>query len=408
MRLHWPDGVCGVWASGRRGIWLSRAKTSYCIGESICAFEMRAELNLAHGRLHLPVFLPDATYGVVRGLDPTDLHGCRVQALMMNAFHLMRRPGSSIIRRLGGVHRMFGWGGPIITDSGGFQAYSLIRQNPRLGRIADRGLIFRPEGSSRKINLTPEKSVRLQLAYGTDVVICLDDCTHVDDSLATQRESVARTIAWARRSKAEYVRRVGVRQDADKENEGQRPLIFAVIQGGGVPELRRQCAQELLEIGFDGFGLGGWPLDGQGNLLTDIIGYVRELVPPEYPLHALGVGHPAHIITCARMGYGLFDSSMPTRDARHGRLRIWEEGGLPTDPSESGWFSYLYVQDARHIRDDAPISSRCDCLCCSNYSRALMHHLFKMGDSLYYRLATIHNLRFVAQLMRRIRDERHE
>jgi len=365
---------------------------------------MKAQLNLAHGRLRLPAFLPDATHGVVRALDPIDLHGCRVQGVMMNVFHLMQRPGSGAIKRVGGLRAMFGWDGPIVTDSGGFQAYSLIRQNPKLGSLTRRGLIFRPEGRSRKINLSPEKSVRLQMSYGADVVICLDDCTHVDDAPSAQRESVSRTIAWARRCKAEYLRRM---DEASGPEADRRPLIFAVVQGGGIAELRRQCAQELLEIGFDGFGLGGWPLDSQGNLLTDIIGYVRELIPPEFPMHALGVGHPAHILTCASMGYDLFDSSMPTRDARHGRLQVWEQDGLPASPSMSGWFSYLYMQDSRHIRDGAPISSRCDCLCCANYSRALVHHLFKMGDSLYHRLATIHNLRFMTQLMRRIRDERN-
>jgi len=363
----------------------------------------RAHLNLAHGRLDLPAFLPDATHGVVRALDPADLQGCRVQAVMMNAFHLMQRPGSTTIKRLGGLHRMFAWPGPIATDSGGFQAYSLIRQDPRRGSLSDRGLVYRPEGSSRKINLSPQKSLRLQMDYGADLVICLDDCTHVDDAPLEQRKSVKRTIAWARRCKAEYLRRY-----PDPHGEDHRPLIYAVIQGGGILTLRRECARELLAIGFDGFGLGGWPLDAQGNLLTEIIGYVRELVPNEFPLHALGVGHPAHILACARMGYDLFDSSMPTRDARHGRLLVWETDGLPANPTEKGWFSHLYIQDERHIKDDAPISGRCDCLCCASYSRALLHHLFKMGDSLYHRLATIHNLRFVTQLMQRIRDERRE
>jgi len=352
-------------------------RAPYNQGTDKLMHQVTTQLNLAHGRLHLPAFLPDATHGVVRTLDPIDLAGCQVQAVMMNAFHLMQRPGSSTIKRLGGLHRMFGWDGPIMTDSGGFQAYSLIRQNPRLGSLNDRGLIFRPEGSSRKINLSPEKSVRLQMGYGADMVICLDDCTHVEEAPSAQRDSVRRTIVWARRC------------------------------GGGIRELRRQCAEELLAIGFDGYALGGWPLDAQGDLLTDIIGYVRELVPPEYPAHALGVGHPAHILTCAGLGYDLFDSSMPTRDARHGRLHIWETDGLPTTPSEGGWFSYLYIQDARHMKDDAPLSSRCDCLCCANYSRAFMHHLFKMGDSLYYRLATVHNLRFITQLMQRMRDGRH-
>jgi len=361
----------------------------------------RAHLALPHGEVPLPAFLPDATYGVVRALDASDVGDCRVSAVMMNVFHLMQRPGSTIIKRFGGLHRLFGWERPIITDSGGFQAYSLIRQNPKLGSLTDDGLIFRPEGSTRKINLSPEKSVQLQIRYGADVVICLDDCTHVQESIEAQRESVRRTIKWAKRCKQEYLRWL----DADESLHSPRRLIFAVIQGGGQLELRRQCAEELLAIGFDGFGFGGWPLDAKGNLLTEVIAYTRELVPREFPMHALGVGHPRHIVECFRLGYDLFDSAMPTRDARHGRLFVFEPEE-PLNPLTGSWFSYLYIQDERHIRSDKPLSSTCDCLCCRRYSRAYLHHLFKIGDSLFLRLATIHNLRFMTQLMERLRENK--
>lgn len=357
-------------------------------------------LKVPHGVLQLPVFLPDATRGVVRSIDTADLSQCGIQALQMNVFHLMQRPGSSTIRALGGLHTMTGWDGPIITDSGGFQAYSLIRQNPAFGSLSDKGLHFRRAGS-RKFNLTPEKSVQLQVSYGTDVVVCLDDCTHVDDPLATQRESVARTVAWARRGKEEFSR--SMRQK--RVPPGQQPLLFAVIQGGGNLELRRRCAEELLQIGFDGFGFGGWPLDKEGNLLVEIIAYVRQLVPPEYPLHALGVGHPPYVVECARIGYNLFDSTMPTRDARHGRLYTFA-----TDPSAElagDWFSYVYIQDEQHVKASSPISPFCDCPCCTRYSLGYLHHLFRIRDGLYRRLATMHNLRFMTQLMERLRAGRN-
>jgi queuine tRNA-ribosyltransferase len=357
------------------------------------------ELPLAHGVVRLPAFLPDATHGVVRSLDASDVAHCQVQAVMMNVFHLMQRPGSSVIRGLKGLHSMFGWEKPIITDSGGFQAYSLIRQNPRLGNLTDHGLIFRPEGSSRKLKLSSEKSVQLQMRYGADVVVCLDDCTHVQESAEVQRESVARTVKWATRCKQEYLR-------LQEQGEGaERRLIFAVIQGGGQANLRRECAEELLSIGFDGFGFGGWPLDAQGHLLSDIIAYTRELVPPQYPMHALGVGHPQHVVECFRMGYDLFDSAMPTRDARHGRLLVMDPEGKPGDPG-TRWFSYLYIQDDQHLRNREPISRACDCLCCRQYSRAYLHHLHRIGDTLYYRLATMHNLRFMTQLMDQLRGVR--
>ncbi|HEX5501248.1 MAG TPA: tRNA guanosine(34) transglycosylase Tgt, partial [Thermomicrobiales bacterium] len=232
-------------------------------------------LELPHGAVALPAFLPDATLGVVRAVDATDLLACGVQALVMNAFHLMRRPGSSTVQALGGLHAMAGWPGPIVTDSGGFQAYSLIHENPHNGRIDDRGITFRPDGGARKFFLTPEKTVQLQLGYGTDVVVCLDDCTHVDAPAEEQRAAVRRTVAWSRRCKAEYERILAQRRTPPE----RRPLLFAVIQGGGDRDLRRECAEALLALGFDGYGYGGWPLDGQGNLLAEIIAYTRELVP---------------------------------------------------------------------------------------------------------------------------------
>ncbi len=360
--------------------------------------KQRADLHLPHGILKLPAFLPDATRGVVPSVDAQDLLACGVMGLQANVFHLMQKPGSSVVQCLGGLHRMMGWDRPIVTDSGGFQAYSLIRQSEKFGRLDNRGILFRPEGGDRRMRFTPEKSIQLQFRYGADILICLDDCTHPDASRSVQEESVRRTVAWARRCKAEFERLVGQKELPP----ARRPLLFAVIQGGALPELRRRCAEELLEIGFDGFGYGGWPLDGEGNLLTDMIAYVRELVPSEYPLHALGVGHPAHVVTCVGLGYDLLDSVMPTRDARHGRLYLWEVP--PTAPLQGDWFSYLYIGDGRHIRADDPLSPHCDCPTCTRYSRGYLHHLFKLGDGLYLRLATMHNLRFMMRLMEKLRE----
>lgn len=359
--------------------------------------------QLAHGTLDLPIYLPDATYGVVRTVDAADLESVQVQALVMNTFHLMQRPGSSTIQSLGGLHNMSGWQRPIITDSGGFQAYSLIRQNPKFGRMDSKGITFQPEGSERKFQLTPEKCVQLQISYETDIVICLDDCTHVDASDVEQRRSVERTIAWARRCKEEYNRQVSQKQ----LDETSRPRIFGVVQGGGLLELRKQCAEALLEIGFDGYGFGGWPLDGQGNLLSDILAYVRSLIPEQYPLHALGVGHPYNVLAAYNLGYGIFDSAMPTRDARHNRLYTF---ATPPDAPHSGltgkWLKYVYLEDEKHIRSDEPLSLYCDCPVCQRYSRGYLHHLFKIGDALFGRLATLHNLRFMTQLTDRIRAQK--
>lgn len=363
------------------------------------------EFQLAHGNLDLPVYLPDATYGVVRAVDAEDLLNCQVQALVMNTFHLMQKPGSTAIQSLGGIHAMSGWPRPIVTDSGGFQAYSLIHQNPKFGTISDKGLLFQPEGADRKYQLTPEKSVQLQIAYGSDVVICLDDCTHVDASMDDQRTSVFRTIAWAKRCKKEFERLVSQK----KMSEEDRPRLFGVVQGGGSLELRKQCAEALLEIGFDGYGYGGWPLDGDGNLLADILGYTREIIPPEFPMHALGVGHPYNVLACYDLGYDIFDSAMPTRDARHGRLYSYVHSERDSQAGLSGkWLKYIYINDEQHIRADSPVSQGCDCLVCRRYSMGYLRHLFKMNDSLFPRLATIHNLRFMTQLTDRLRKRGHD
>jgi queuine tRNA-ribosyltransferase len=355
-----------------------------------------SHLELPHGTLALPAFLPDATYGTVRAADAGDLRAAGVRAVVMNTFHLMQKPGSSTIDALGGLHAMSGWNGPIVTDSGGFQAYSLIRQNPRFGRLSDSGITFQPEGAMRKFQLTPEKCVQLQLAYGADVVICLDDCTHVDEAGSEQQAAVRRTIRWARRCRDEFDRQIRQR----KRTTELPPRLFAVVQGGGDMALRRACAEALLEIGFDGYGFGGWPLDAAGQLIGDILQGTRELIPRQFPMHALGVGQPGNVVACAAMGYEIFDSALPTRDARGGRVYVFN-----VDPRQAAtrlrgeWYNYLYLADKKHIKNARPLSEWCDCYTCQHYSTGYLHHLHKMGETLFLRLATIHNLRFMAQLM---------
>lgn len=360
-------------------------------------------LRLPHGEVALPAFLPDATLGVVRSVSSEDLLACDTPALVMNAFHLMQRPGSSTVQALGGLHRMAGWPRPIITDSGGFQAYSLIAQNAKFGSINNNGITIRPEGSDRKLQLTPEKAMQLQLSYDTDIAICLDECTHVDAPEEAQRAAVERTIQWAQRCRVEFDRLIEQKRLAPE----RRPLLFGVIQGGNYPELRRRCAEALLEIGFDGYGYGGWPLDKHNKLLTEIISYTRSLIPARYAMHALGVGHPANIVACADAGYNMFDSAMPTRDARHGRLYVFTSERPYLTTHASDWFDYLYVGDDKHIKADGPISPWCDCPCCSHYSLGYLHHLFKIGDGLFHRLATLHNLRFMVQLTDLLRARAH-
>ncbi len=354
-------------------------------------------LTLASGTVALPAFLPDATLGVVRSVDSADLESVGVEALVMSVFHLMQKPGSSTIAALGGLHKMAGWTRPIVTDSGGFQAYSMIRQNAKFGSLGDNGIRFKPEGSDRDFLLTPEKSIQLQLAYGGDIVVCLDDCTHVQDSDAEQRLSVERTLRWAKRCKEEFLRQIA---QPNRRIETARPLIYAVVQGGGDPVLRRQCAEALLEIGFDGYGYGGWPLDAEGNLVREMLSLCREMIPSAFPMHALGIGHPQSIVDCAAMGYGTFDSALPTRDARTGRLYVFGSDPCDADFRLTGkWFKTLYIDDDKHFKKDCPVSPGCDCPVCRRYSVGYLRHLHKCGDTLYFRLATMHNLRFMTMLM---------
>ncbi|MBX7143863.1 MAG: queuine tRNA-ribosyltransferase family protein [Oligoflexia bacterium] len=356
----------------------------------------RNTLQLKNGELKLPVYLPDATHGFVKGgLDTNDLHAAGIHALMMNAFCLMEKPGTNVIRAVGGLHKLLAWDGPIITDSGGFQTYSIIRQNKKFGTVTDSEIVFRPAGDGEKVILSPEKVIQKQFRLGSDVMFCLDECTHASDDISVQERSVKRTVEWARRSRAEYDRLL-----AEKEIPAhERPLLFAIVQGGNSHALRKACAEALIEIGFDGYGFGGWPLDEKKNLLVDVLQYVRSLIPAQFPLHALGIGHPHSVTRCADMNYGIFDCAMPTKDARNGRLYV-SNVAKPSaaDLNDERWFSFVYIDNERYRSLDEPLSPNCTGMCCKQYSAAALHYLHAAKSDLYARMATIHNLRFMADL----------
>jgi queuine tRNA-ribosyltransferase len=338
--------------------------------------------------------MPDATYGVVRALGADDLEAAGVRAIMSNSYHLSRRPGVTTVGALGGLRAMMGWKGPIVTDSGGFQAYSLLHQDPSLGAITSDGLVFAVERGHKPIRLTPEKSVQNQLRLGSNVLFCLDDCTHPDAGPDDQRLSVERTVQWAKRCKTTFVSGL----DSRRVEPDLRPGLFAVVQGGRDPALRRECAERLLEIGFDGFGYGGWPIDSDGALVHDLLTLTRALIPAEFRMQALGIGHPASIVACARMGYTQFDSALPTRDARRGRLYSFRTSAPDLEGDTKEWLELTYIQDERYVRDSRPLSEYCLGQCCQRYSRGYLRHLSKIEDPLFYRLATIHNLTFMRAL----------
>ena len=358
-----------------------------------------------HGDLPLPAFLPDATRGVIRSLDSEDVRRTGTEALMVNTLHLASHPGVSTLRKTGGLHRFMGWEGPIVSDSGGYQVFSLVSESRGAGSVTRGGFIYHLAGRKRK--LTAESCIHKQFAIGSDVMLCLDHCTHPAASYDVQRESVENTVHWAKKCRSTFDTLLDARGRAADAGRGQeqppKPLLFAVVQGGGYSELRRECAERLLAIGFDGYGFGGWPIDEAGALV-DSVGLTAELVPPGCVKHALGIGKPENVVQAFRMGYDTFDCVIPTRDARHRRLFVFSGGAQASLLDRADFYRHIHIGDKKYIKADEPIESGCDCLCCRRYSLAYLHHLFRIGDTLAFRLATIHNLRFYARLMAMLRE----
>jgi len=351
--------------------------------------------------LEFPVFFPDATRAVIRSIDTHDLRRTGVEGVVVNTYHLMAQPGTTVIEQLGGVKLLMNWDGWVASDSGGFQIMSLIQRNRSIGSITDRGVVFhRGTRKKKKYVFTPEKSIEVQFSLGADILVCLDDFT---DPRAKEDEieiSVKRTIEWGKRCKDEFLKQVAQR----KLDNASRPILIGVIQGGDNKAMREKCARGLLEIGFDGYGFGGWPLDKDGNLDVEIASFTASLSPENLPRFALGVGSPQNILECFRFGYNIFDCVLPTRDARHRRLYVFSEDPEKVDIlSLKRLHSYLYILREKYVRDNSPISEHCDCYTCQNYSRAYLHHLFRIEDSLSWRLATIHNLRMYTRLIGMLR-----
>ena len=347
----------------------------------------------------LPIFCPDATRGVVRSLDSQDLLASLTNGVIINTWHLHERPGEQNLANLGGVKKLMNFPGLAISDSGGFQIFSLFQKKPGFGKVTDEGLVtYTGPNRQHKVIFTPEDSIRMQFAIGSDIMICLDDYTPLGADEKTAQKSVARTLDWARRCKNEFEQQCKKRGFDEKT----RPHLYGVIQGDRQLESRRACAEGLLKIGFDGFGLGG--LNGKPDL--DTIAFNAKLTPDEYPRYALGFGKPEDIIALYHLGYSIFDCVLPTRDARHGQLYVFKRDfdfeqlktGNPTD-----FYQYFHLDKGIYSLDEKPIDEKCACHTCQNFSRAYLHHLFKSGDSAFYRLATIHNLYFYQELMALLR-----
>ncbi len=329
-------------------------------------------LVTAHGVLETPAFMPCASRGVVKACSLEDVAVVGVQSVMSNAFHLLVRPGAETIQRAGGLHEFMNWPGVIATDSGGFQVFSLADAK----NITDEGVILPSPLDGHEIRLTPEASVQVQNQLGADIIMAFDECTSYPCSHEDAARSMARTLRWAERSKAAH------------NNSAQ--ALFGIVQGSVYPDLRTQSARATAEIGFPGYAIGGVSVGETEQEMFAAVAAVLPELPEAVPKHLLGVGIPMQMIEAVAHGIDLFDCVIPTRNARHGLLYTWE--------------GTIRINNARYRDDFRPLSEQCDCPACTRYSRAYLHHLFRLEEAAAWRLLTLHNLRFFAQLMKQIRE----
>ena len=378
----------------------------------------RARLGLiatSRGRIETPFFTPDATFGQIKCLGLRDLADLGLECLVVNTLHLFLRPGKNIIARAGGLNNYTGWRRPILSDSGGYQVFSLIHRNKSSaspgrapdksgsgGRITDLAAIFRsPLGGSR-IKLTPEQSISLQFNLGAQMMVCLDDCPPNDYDEAKLEAAVRRTILWAKRCRRQYDKEIKSRGFKNK-----RPLLFAVIQGGNNLALREFCAGELKKIGFDGFGFGARHIDERGNFLSQALEKTAGQIPENKLRFCLGIGQPRDIIRSVKMGWDMFDCVIPTREGRHGRLflgkRISNFKFQISNNHPENFYETINITNAKFAKDFSPINEASRLPELKRHSKAYLNYLFKIKEPLALRLASLNNLEFYIKLLGEIR-----
>jgi len=324
------------------------------------------QLTLSHGMVQTPIFMPCGTYGSVKAVTPEQLKDLGVEILLGNTFHLMLRPGAGVMEQFGGLHDFMGWDRPILTDSGGFQVFSLSDIN----RIDEQGVVFRSPINGDKINLTPERSMEMQMALNSDIAMCFDECTPYPVSESTARDSMELSLRWAKRS----------RQAFDSSN-----ALFGIIQGGVFGDLRRASLDGLTEIGFEGYAIGGLSVGEPKDAMLEVITEIAPLMPKDKPRYLMGVGTPSDLIESVRRGVDMMDCVMPTRNVRNGHF-FNSAGGLR-------------IRNAKHSQSSGPIDAACDCYTCRRYSRAYLHHLDRCKEPLAATLGSIHNLHYYLHLM---------
>jgi queuine tRNA-ribosyltransferase len=326
-------------------------------------------LSTAHGELRTPAFMPVGTKATVKSVDPRELRDLGAEILLGNTYHLHFRPGTETIADLGGLHAFMGWDGPILTDSGGFQVFSLRHT---ILRLDDDGVTFRSVYDGDPARLTPELAARAQAELGSDIAMCLDVCAPADASRAELEEAARLTTLWAER------------QRQAERAPGQ--LLFGIAQGGTDPELRSRSIEEVATIGFDGYALGGLAIGESREQMFETTAWASDLLPEDRPRYFMGIGDPEGILEVIACGVDMFDCVLPTRNARTGTALSWEGGRLN-------------LRNARFARDPAPLDENCACPACTRFSRAYLRHLVNQQELLGHRLLTLHNLRFVLDLV---------
>lgn len=353
--------------------------------------------NTKSGEIKTPFFMPDATKGFIRGLGIDDLGKVGMGPMVVNTYHLYLQPGLETIKKSGGIHAFMNWEKPLLSDSGGYQVFSLIHKNPKMGKITDKEVIFRSPFDGSLHRISPEKAMEIQFDLGVDMMVCLDDPPPNSYSKKKIEKAVDRTIDWAKRCKTEYERQIETRKIEDKN----KPLLFGVIQGGTHVDLRKKCAEGLIKIGFDGYGFGARHIDEEGNFLEEIVRETASLIPEDKLRFALGVGTPQDIVKCVSYGWDMFDCVIPTREGRHGRVFLRKRNMKPKPGNN--FCETINISNQKFKEDFSPVDPDCDCELCKNYSRRYLRHIFLMKDPLAQRLISIHNLKFYLELMEELR-----
>ena len=332
----------------------------------------RGQLSFDRGTIETPAFMPVGTYGSVKAMTPEEVKATGAEIILGNTFHLMLRPGTDIIQRHGDLHDFMRWDKPILTDSGGFQVFSL----GELRKITEQGVHFRSPVSGDKVFMGPEESMAVQRVLGSDIVMIFDECTPYPADEKTAAISMRLSLRWAARSKAAH---------------GDNPsALFGIVQGGMHEALRDESLAGLTEIGFDGYAIGGLSVGEPKEDMLRILNHLSEKMPTDKPRYLMGVGRPEDLVEAVCLGVDMFDCVMPTRNARNGHLFVHE--------------GVIKIRNSRHKMDTGPLDPYCDCYTCKNYSRAYLHHLDRTGEMLGPRLNTIHNLHYYQRLMQQLRD----